>query len=1459
MIPIFNIYRAKLSKLITLHVLDSYKQIVIITDDNIHKFYSKEINEIINHYNSNNISCNLFIINNGENSKSLQTKKEIEAFMFKHNIKRINSCLIALGGGVVGDLTGFVASTYKRGIDFIQIPTTLLAMVDSSIGGKTGINNQFGKNLIGTFYNPKYIFIFMQFIDTLPKEEIINGFAEIIKTAAINNKQLWNILIKHNINYVLNNKMLLEKIIKITANTKMYIVKHDSLDTAVAKEKQVFCPREYLNFGHTIGHIIEYSKGLKHGYAVAIGMVLELLLKEDGNYIVPIQIRNQITECIRRYELPTMLDEEISVCDITKYLKQDKKDGRIVLIKEIGKGYTKKCNLNQIIECMTIQRILNHEEIQLQDNLITYYGPGSKSETNRVLILASLGQGICTIKNALLSDDTVHMVKALQSLGIQVTITQNNDIIVVGKDGNIDFDGKRTLFVGNSGTSIRFLTALMLILKEGQVTLTGVERMKERPIGHLISALKGCGVNISADKNNCYPPIQVQGTETQKMNEFFLDCSVSSQYLTGILMVAPSLITGLKINILNDLVSSKFIEMTIKIMNKFGLNVKWNNENETESFCIPHQKYKNPSVYDIEADASSCSYPIAYSIINKIPLHIPNLTSNNTQGDLFYSTEVMSRFGKFVLTCDETGTKISDYQGELKGIGTIDMDSSDTFLTIGVLAALSKGTTKIINIDNQNVKECERINVLYRHLKEAGIDVKLENLQLEINGKSNSNLNNLYVKCHHDHRIAMSLSLLNNHMNKLIISDYTCVNKTYPNFWKDMTYLGLKNNILPTNSYNDHSNHWNYKVKRPIILIGMPCSGKSYFLDKIVKLFSLNGCDTDILFRQKYNETPENFVKNNGWELFRKYEYKILLEAMQNKYDVISTGGGIIENKKSRELLKKLQNNTNSIIIYIDVPLHIIKKRYDERLHKAPYGISLTELYQRRKPHYEYCSNYKFKCCNHELTNDLVHFHRLIQNINEKKEILPNSFFVCIPFNQIRYNFDNLKQITSNVDALELRVDYCKDIENNFEYIENIIDRVQKIINIPLILTVRSKQEWGYFDGNTDTLKKLINLFQKLGVEYIDHELRNNYIIPDRKHVKIIGSCHTKDIDILKKNLINGYKKHKPDIIKVVVSSQIYQESCEFLSQFNTKKILIAVDKSGSITRVTNRYLTPVTSDLIESTAPGQLTYNEISSVRKVINVGQEQEYYLLGFPIQKSPSPFIHNYVFKKCNKNSIYERYETNNLDDVLNIFKRKNFYGASVTMPFKEKLLPFMNLLSDHAKKIGAINTIIKTDEGLFVGDNTDWLAIRDVIIEFNKNFTTGTIIGNGGTARAACYALNKLNIPCNVYCRNEIKAQTCLNKFSVNNYIENMNLQNDCELIIICVPPKVKINFNNLKPNTCIINMAYSAKNDKLIKRNDLNIIEGFTILYKQAYYQYNSWNVDTDKTIQDIYKKAINLF
>jgi len=781
MIQIFNIFNSKLSKLKELLILDDYNQIVIITNDNVYKYYSEEIISIQNYYKSKGISILVYQIPHGEGSKKLEIKLKIEKFMFENNVKRAKSCVVGLGGGVVGDLTRFIASTYKRGISFIQIPTTILAMVDSSIGGKTGINNEFGKNLIGSFYNPKYILIFMDFINTLPREEVINGFAEIIKIAAISDKTLWNILIENNIDSVLNDMHLMFKIIQMTSTTKMKIVK----DTAVANNIQLICPREHLNFGHTIGHIIEYSQGLKHGYAVAIGMILELRLKENNEYLVPITIRNEIIECIRKYELPTEC-KNIEISEISQYLKHD----RIILINKIGYSYTKKCTLNQIIECMTIQRKLYHQHI---NEFVKYYGPGSKSETNRVLILASLGRGRCIIKNALLSDDTLYMIKALQILGIDIKL-QGNDITVVGNIGNIDFNGERTLFLGNSGTSMRFLTSLMIILNKGIVNLTGIERIKERPIGDLVSALKIYGININAENNGKNPPIRVEGTTNFKSCEIFLNCSISSQYLTGLLLVASSILGGLKINVLNKLVSAKFIEMTLKIMNKFGLNVYY--DPDIKQFSINHQIYDNPKIYNIEADASSCSYPIAYSIINKIPLHIPNLTSNNIQGDLFYSTEVMKKFGNFDLTCDEDGTKINNYTSNLKGIGEIDMDSSDTFLTIGILAALSDGVTKIVNIDNQNVKECKRIDVLYNHLKKTGVDIKLNNLELTINGNPQKKLKNIFVNCHDDHRIAMSFSLLSVSMNELVISDYTCINKTYPNFWKDMSSLGLKNEIV---------------------------------------------------------------------------------------------------------------------------------------------------------------------------------------------------------------------------------------------------------------------------------------------------------------------------------------------------------------------------------------------------------------------------------------------------------------------------------------------------------------------------------------------------------------------------------------------------------------------------------------------------------------------------------------
>ena len=194
----------------------------------------------------------------------------------------------------------------------------------------------------------------------------------------------------------------------------------------------------------------------------------------------------------------------------------------------------------------------------------------------------------------------------------------------------------------------------------------------------------------------------------------------------------------------------------------------------------------------------------------------------------------------------------------------------------------------------------------------------------------------------------------------------------------------------------------------------------------------------------------------------------------------------------------------------------------------------------------------------------------------------------------------------------------------------------------------------------------------------------------------------------------------------------------------------------------------------------------------------------------------------------------------------------------MPLKESVCAYMDFLSEHVKKIGALNTIIRTDDGVLIGDNTDWLAIRDAIGQFGKKFKVAHVIGNGGTAKAACYTLLKLNIPCIVHCRNEAKASSNLHNMKIQKYIESMTLNRDCELVINCVPPKVKINYQKLRSETCIINMGYLKNNDKLIDRDDLNVIEGFVILATQAYYQFTLWSGRNQRKYRELYNKAINL-
>lgn len=326
-IQIGNDLLRKLPK--TLKKLD-YSKYVIITDTKVRKLYGTQIQKDLK---KNNIDCELLSFTEGEKSKQIKIVENLLNKMLDLECDR-NTCIIAVGGGVTGDIAGFLASVFMRGIDFIQIPTTLLAMADSSIGGKTGVNTASGKNLIGTFHQPIAVIIDIDTLKTLPEKELKNGYSEIIKMAAIRNKSLFKFLEKHNEKILNKDAKKLEKAICIAVRIKADVVSRDTKEHGI---------RMILNYGHTYGHAIEKASKYKisHGYAVAIGMciinemaVSQKLMKEKHAL--------RIENLLKKAGLPTKIPASLSKMTLNKLIKSDKKRNgskqNIVIVPKIGRA-----------------------------------------------------------------------------------------------------------------------------------------------------------------------------------------------------------------------------------------------------------------------------------------------------------------------------------------------------------------------------------------------------------------------------------------------------------------------------------------------------------------------------------------------------------------------------------------------------------------------------------------------------------------------------------------------------------------------------------------------------------------------------------------------------------------------------------------------------------------------------------------------------------------------------------------------------------------------------------------------------------------------------------------------------------------------------------------------------------------------------------------------------------------
>jgi len=406
--------------------------------------------------------------------------------------------------------------------------------------------------------------------------------------------------------------------------------------------------------------------------------------------------------------------------------------------------------------------------------------PGSKSITNRALLLAALASGPSRLAGALFSDDTRYMATALERLGIAVRADEPGAVYEVEGTGGHIPAREADLFIGNSGTTARFLAAF-LALGKGRYRLDGDPPMRnERPIGDLLDALRQLRVDITCEAKENFLPLLIQ-SGGGRGGRVTLRAGKSSQYLTGLLLVAPLLADGLEIVIEGEVVSQPYIEITLRMMEQWGVTV----ENEDfRRFTVPGGQTYRAQAYSIEPDASGASYFFAAAAVTGGRVRVPGLGKKSLQGDTAF-VDVLSRMG---CTVEKAENHI-----EVRGPATrrgvdVDMNAiSDTVMTLAAIAPFASGPTTIRNVAHIRHKETERIRATATELRRLGVAVEEFEDGLTIHPETT--LRPAVIQTYDDHRMAMSFAITGLRTAGVAIADPGCVAKTFPDFFARLDKL----------------------------------------------------------------------------------------------------------------------------------------------------------------------------------------------------------------------------------------------------------------------------------------------------------------------------------------------------------------------------------------------------------------------------------------------------------------------------------------------------------------------------------------------------------------------------------------------------------------------------------------------------------------------------------------------
>lgn len=595
-----------------------------------------------------------------------------------------------------------------------------------------------------------------------------------------------------------------------------------------------------------------------------------------------------------------------------------------------------------------------------------------------------------------------------------------------------------------------------------------------------------------------------------------------------------------------------------------------------------------------------------------------------------------------------------------------------------------------------------------------------------------------------------------------------------------------------------------------MIIIGMRGAGKTFIGGLAATALGRTFLDADTMFAERYNITLPAFVKEHGWPEFRIKEYELLAETLKTKRTghIISLGGGVLETPECRELLKQYVREGGPVVHIIRDIDEIFTYLGEEQARPA-WGEPFENVIKRREPWFFEVASHEFVSFTKVLKPPAAPLHwskesklalpdprrgikdevaRFFTHISGKKtNFAPNlekpgarSYFVSLTYPDVTAASAIMDQLTDGADAIEFRVDllypkgYPAKIPNipSRAYVANQLAALRQLSALPIVYTVRTVSQGGAFpDGAEDEAFALYELGIKAGCEYVDVEITWNLrrlrdLYKRKGSSKIISSFHDWsgsmkwDGDLVREKY--ALADTLGDIVKIVGKANSVADNFELLkfqSQMDKKPnakpfIAINMGREGQLSRILNPYFSPLYHPLMQAiAAPGQLPFVDIQRALTYLGQLPKQSFYLFGNPISHSQSPTVHNTGFEVLGLPHHYSLFETDEVDKrIEDLITSPDFGGASVTIPHKIAIMPLLNTLSPHAEMIGAVNTIIPrtTVDGkreLF-GDNTDWLAIRELasanLVHPVTSKTSSLVIGAGGTSRAAIYALHNLGV-------------------------------------------------------------------------------------------------------------------